>query len=93
VTHAHFGLLRFHSKSPKLHKWPPYGNFLTLRKLNCRAVICADVHFRVQWQVGQLESTYMSLPMNRDLKYCKKSVATKKYQSLVHTCGGKIEGK
>jgi len=56
VTHAHFGLLRFHSESPKLHKWPPYGNFLTLRKLNCRAVTCANVHFRVQWKVGQLES-------------------------------------
>jgi len=42
--------------------------------------------------VGQ-QVQYMSLPMNRDLKYCKKSVATRKYQSLVHTCRGKMEGK
>jgi hypothetical protein len=31
--------------------------------------------------------------MNLPMKYSKKSVATRKYQSLVHNCGGKMEWK
>jgi hypothetical protein len=45
----------------------------------------------VQRQVVELESGYRTCLMNRDLKYSNGSVATRKFQSLVHTCGERME--
>jgi hypothetical protein len=46
---------------------------------------CAKVQFRVQRLVVELESRYVTLSMNRDLKFSNGLVATRKFQFLVHT--------
>jgi hypothetical protein len=47
----------------------------------------------VQRQVVDLERRYRNRSMNRDLKYSNGSVATRKFQSLVHSCGERIESE
>jgi hypothetical protein len=54
---------------------------------------CTVKEFRVHRQVVELESRYRTLSMNRDLKYSNGSVATRKFQSLVSTCGERMESE
>ena len=49
---------------------------------------CVNVRFRMQRQAVELESgCYITLSMNTDLKYSNGSVATRKFQCFVCTCG------
>jgi hypothetical protein len=47
------------------------------------ASTCANVQFRVQRQLVDLVSKCITLSMNRDFK---QSVATRKFQCIIHTC-------
>jgi hypothetical protein len=51
----------------------------------------ASAHFIVQRQADQLESMYITLSMNKDLKNSNALVVTRKFQSVVHTCGEKTD--
>ena len=46
---------------------------------------CANVLFTVQRQVVEMESRYVTLSMNRELKFSNGLAATRKFQFLVHT--------
>jgi hypothetical protein len=63
--------------------WKP----LNTKKIELYGITCANVQFRVQKQVVRLESRYITLSMNRELQYSNGSFATRKFQSVVHTCG------
>jgi hypothetical protein len=85
VTYVgHFWL---HSKPPKLHKWSNYRNHLILWKSNCTP---SPVHSYssecTDGRVGKWE-LYNTLSVIRDFKYSNGSVATRKFLSVVHTCG------
>jgi len=54
---------------------------------------CTVKELRVHRQVVELESRYRTRSMNRDLKYSNGSVATRKFQSLVSTCGERMESE
>ena len=91
VTPFSVGHLWFYSQPPNLHGganfWKPLGTMRT----EFGAVTCADVQFRVQRQAVQLESMYITLSVSRDLKSSNGSVATRKFQSVVRTCGERVD--
>jgi hypothetical protein len=56
--------------------------------MNRVVIRCANVPFRMQRQQVELESEYyITLSMNRDLKYSNGPVATRKFKCFVRTCG------
>jgi len=54
---------------------------------------CTVKEFRVQKQVVDLVSRCRTRSMNWDLKYSNGSVATRKFQSLVHTFGERMKSE
>jgi hypothetical protein len=50
-----------------------------------------NVQFRMQRQVVKLEDKYITLSMNRVLKYSNGSDVPMKFQSTVHTCVERME--
>jgi hypothetical protein len=83
---VYVGHLWLHSKHPNVYRRKIYGNHYTM-ETNCAIITCANVHFRVQKQVVEFENNSLTSLMSRDLKYSNGSVATRKFQSVVHTCG------
>jgi hypothetical protein len=82
------GLFWFHSKLPKLYTWPTNGKEVVLRKPVLRTVVrmCSS-------ECRDLERGYIILSMNKDSKvqYNNGPAATRRFRTVVHTCGERIE--
>jgi len=57
------GHLWFQSELPNL--WKPHGTL----KIEACPITCSNAQFKVQIQVVNLDSMYITLSMNRDFKY------------------------
>ena len=75
----------FHSKPPTVYRWQLYGIRYMMETELC-TITCANVYFRVQRRVVKLESWHLALLMNSN-----GSAATRKFQSVVHNCGERME--
>jgi hypothetical protein len=60
-------------------------------KIKLYTIICRNVKYSVQKPVVELESRYIALSMNRDLKYSNGLYATREFQRNFRTCEGRIE--
>jgi hypothetical protein len=61
--------------------WKPFD----LMKIEMCTTACGNIQFRMQRQVVELEKRYLIL--NRVLSAENGSVSTRKFQSIVRTCG------
>ena len=55
-------------------------------------VFSTKLHYHLcRCTVIELESSYITLSTNRDLKYSNGLISTRKFQSVAHICGERIE--
>ena len=69
--------------------WEP----LDTMKIKVCTITCGKLQFRVQRQLVEFESRYITRLMNMDFNYNFESDATRKFWYSVHTCGERMEGK